>query len=76
MHGYDPATMKSKRAIFYAIGPDIRSGTTVKPFENVNVLPLIAHILGLDPPKVNGSLNVLSGILVETPSAIVTPGKL
>jgi predicted AlkP superfamily pyrophosphatase or phosphodiesterase len=66
MHGYDPATMMSMRAIFYAVGPDIRPDSTVKPFENVNVYPLIAHILGLDPPKVDGSLNVLSGILVES----------
>ncbi len=66
MHGYDPATMKTMHAIFYAVGPDIRPDTTVKPFENVNVYPLIAHILGLDPPKVDGGLNVLSGILVES----------
>jgi predicted AlkP superfamily pyrophosphatase or phosphodiesterase len=65
MHGYDPATMKSMRAIFYAAGPDIRPGSTVRPFENVNVYPLVAHLLGLDAPKVDGSLNVLSGILVE-----------
>ncbi len=65
MHGYDPAAMKTMRAIFYAQGPDIRPGSTVKPFENVNVYPLIAHILGLDPPKVDGSLNVLSGILAD-----------
>jgi alkaline phosphatase D len=65
MHGYDPANMKTMRAIFYAAGPDIRPGATVKPFENVNVYPLIAHILALDPPKVDGSLNVLSGILAE-----------
>ncbi|AXC10861.1 Alkaline phosphodiesterase I [Acidisarcina polymorpha] len=65
MHGYDPAQMKSMRAIFYATGPDIRAGSTVKPFENVNVYPFVAHILGLDPPKVDGSLNVLSGILAE-----------
>jgi predicted AlkP superfamily pyrophosphatase or phosphodiesterase len=65
MHGYDPAMMKSMRAIFYAAGPDIRAGSTVRPFENVNVYPLVAHLLGLDAPKVDGSLNVLSGILVE-----------
>ncbi len=69
MHGYDPAQMKTMRAIFYAAGPDIRPGSTVKPFENVNVYPLVAHILGLDPPKVDGSLNVLSGILIENPIA-------
>jgi len=73
MHGYDPATMKDMRAIFYAIGPDIRPDSTVRPFENVNVYPLVAHILGLDPPKVDGSLNVLSGILAENPSAVETP---
>ncbi len=72
MHGYDPATMKDMRAIFYAVGPDIRPDSTVRPFENVNVYPLIAQILGLDPPKVDGSLNVLSGILLENP-AVETP---
>lgn len=63
VHGYDPATMKSMRGIFFAVGPDIRPGVTLQPFENVNVYPLIAKILGLDPPKVDGSINVLSGIL-------------
>jgi alkaline phosphatase D len=66
MHGYDPAEMPSMRAIFYAAGPDIRPGSTVKPFENVNVYPLIAHILDLNPPKTDGSLNVLSGILTQS----------
>ncbi len=65
MHGYDPTQMPSMSAIFYAVGPDIRPGATVKPFENVNVYPLIAHILDLNPPKTDGSLNVLSGILTE-----------
>jgi len=69
MHGYDPATMASMRAIFYAVGPDIRAGATVKPFENVNVFPLVAHLLGLEAGKVDGKLNVLSGILVEDGAA-------
>ena len=75
-HGYDPGQMKDMRAVFYAVGPDIRPGATVKPFENVNVYPLIAHILGLNPPKVDGSLNVLSGILVdESPNASAEANK-
>jgi predicted AlkP superfamily pyrophosphatase or phosphodiesterase len=78
MHGYDPATMKEMRAVFYAVGPDIRPGVTLKPFENVNVYPLIAHILGLDPPKVDGNLNVLSGVLVgaieTSPQSAVNKG--
>ena len=66
-HGYDAEAMKSMRAIFFAAGPDIRPGSTLKPFENVNVYPLVARILGLDAPKVDGSLNVLSGILKDAP---------
>jgi predicted AlkP superfamily pyrophosphatase or phosphodiesterase len=62
-HGYDPYMMPSMKAIFYAVGPDIQPGSTVKAFENVNVYPLVVQLLGLDAPKVDGSLNVLSGVL-------------
>jgi alkaline phosphatase D len=67
VHGYDPRTMKSMRALFIAVGPDIRPGSRLEPFENVNVYPLVAQILGLSPPKVDGSLNVLSKILKSNP---------
>lgn len=59
-HGYNPFEMKSMRAIFFAEGPDIRPGTQLKPFENVNVFPFIAKILGLKAPKTDGDANVLS----------------
>jgi predicted AlkP superfamily pyrophosphatase or phosphodiesterase len=62
-HGFDPLVLKSMRAFFLAVGPDIRPGTTLEPFENVNVYPLVAKILGLNPPKVDGNLHVLSKIL-------------
>lgn len=62
-HGYDPYEMHSMRAIFFAEGPDIKPGVTVKPFENINVFPLVTRILGLENPPIDGSLNVLSGIL-------------
>ena len=32
-------------------------------FENVNLYPWIAHMLGLQAPKNDGSLNVLAGTL-------------
>jgi predicted AlkP superfamily pyrophosphatase or phosphodiesterase len=67
-HGYDPRVMKSMRALFLAVGPDIRPGSTLEPFENVNVYPLVARILGLNPPQVDGNLNVLSKILVHSPT--------
>ena len=64
-HGYDPATMKEMRAIFFAEGPDIRAGYRLKPFENVNIYPLLVRILGLRIGKVDGSLEVLQGMLTQ-----------
>jgi alkaline phosphatase D len=59
-HGFNPRTMPEMKAIFFAFGPDVRSGVQLKPFENVNVYPFLAEILGLTPPAdVDGSLDVL-----------------
>jgi predicted AlkP superfamily pyrophosphatase or phosphodiesterase len=62
-HGYDPQRMPEMKAIFFAAGPDIVPGKTVQPFENVNLYPWIAHLLGLKPAKNDGSLNILAGTL-------------
>jgi predicted AlkP superfamily pyrophosphatase or phosphodiesterase len=67
-HGYDATRMPEMKALFVAAGPDIRHGITLQSFENVNVYPLIAKILGLDITKlktgpVDGKLSVLEGIL-------------
>jgi predicted AlkP superfamily pyrophosphatase or phosphodiesterase len=62
-HGYDPSTMATMKAIFVAQGPDIRAGVTIAPFENVNLYPLIAKILGLRIGAIDGRLSVLQGIL-------------
>jgi predicted AlkP superfamily pyrophosphatase or phosphodiesterase len=62
-HGYDN-TIPDMGATFYAWGPAIRRGQTIPAFDNVNVYPLIARILGLDlPPAIDGSLKVLQPIL-------------
>jgi alkaline phosphatase D len=68
MHGYDVAHMPEMKAIFVAAGPDIRAGIVLEPFENINVYPLIAKILGLDIANlktgpIDGKLKVLEGIL-------------
>jgi predicted AlkP superfamily pyrophosphatase or phosphodiesterase len=63
MHGYDPRAMPEMKASFFAAGPDILPGRTVRPFENVNLYPWLAHMLGLTPPKTDGSLNILAGTL-------------
>jgi predicted AlkP superfamily pyrophosphatase or phosphodiesterase len=65
-HGFNPRTMPEMKAIFFAAGPDIRSGVQLKPFENVNIYPFIAEILGLDAPAVDGTLDVLRPAL-KTP---------
>jgi len=67
-HGYDPARVPEMKAIFFAAGPDICPGIALAPFENVNVYPLVARILGLDitdlkTGSVDGKLSVLEGIL-------------
>jgi len=63
MHGFDPHRMPEMKASFFAAGPDIVVGKTVAPFENVNLYPWLAHMLGLTAPKTDGSLNVLAGTL-------------
>jgi alkaline phosphatase D len=63
VHGYDPHMMPEMHAIFYAEGPDIRKGVALKPFENVNVYPFLAEILGLDAPATDGSASVLEPAL-------------
>lgn len=64
-HGFDPRTMPEMKASFFAEGPDLVRGKTVAPFENVNLYPWIAHLLGLTPPKSDGDLNVLAGTLKD-----------
>ncbi len=47
-HGYDPAAV-SMRAIFLAHGPAFRRGAVLPPFDNVDVYPLLARLLGIAP---------------------------
>jgi alkaline phosphatase D len=63
MHGFDPNLMPEMKAIFFAAGPDLVAGKTVAPFVNVNLYPWLAHMLGLNAPKSDGSLNILAGTL-------------
>jgi predicted AlkP superfamily pyrophosphatase or phosphodiesterase len=61
-HGFDNA-QPDMGATFYAWGPAFRQ-LTIPAFENVDVYPLIAHILGLTVAQpIDGSLTELSGTL-------------
>lgn len=62
-HGFDNSE-KEMHASFYAWGPAFKSSMKIPTFENVNVYPLIAHILGLNYNfTIDGNFNVLQGIL-------------
>jgi predicted AlkP superfamily pyrophosphatase or phosphodiesterase len=53
-HGYDN-TLPDMGALFIASGPAFKSGLVVKPFQNIHVYDLMAHILGLAPAPNDGS---------------------
>ncbi len=72
MHGFDPHILSEMKASFFAVGPDVLAGKTVAPFDNVNLYPWMAHLLGIHPPRNDGSLYILSGTLRDNG---VTPGK-
>lgn len=54
-HGYDPA-LPSMRALFIARGPAFRAGTIIDPFDNVNVYPLLARLLGIRAAANDGDI--------------------
>src|ERR1700760_151039 len=66
VHGYDPRIVPEMGAIFYAAGPDIGKGVVLKPFENVDLYPFVAEILGLDAPATDGNASVLDPALAPT----------
>ncbi len=61
-HGYDNNN-SDMHHIFYAEGPAFKSGYVHPPFENVDIYPLIAEILGLDPAPVDGRLDDVIGMV-------------
>ncbi len=65
-HGYDN-TLPEMGALFVASGPAFKSGLLVKPFQNIHVYDLMAHILGLRPAPNDGSLDSTSAMLRVPP---------
>jgi predicted AlkP superfamily pyrophosphatase or phosphodiesterase len=65
-HGYDPA-LPSMRALFVASGPAFRRGVTLQPFANVDVYPLLARLLGIQPAPSDGDIASLLPALRTTP---------
>jgi predicted AlkP superfamily pyrophosphatase or phosphodiesterase len=70
-HGFDPARVPDMKASFFAAGPDLRAGAIVAPFENVDIYPLVAKLLGLDISRlktgaIDGNLQPFQGILQQS----------
>jgi predicted AlkP superfamily pyrophosphatase or phosphodiesterase len=64
-HGYDPV-LPSMRAVFIARGPAFRQGVLLPPFDNVDVYPLLARLLGITPAANDGdAATLLPALRVE-----------
>jgi predicted AlkP superfamily pyrophosphatase or phosphodiesterase len=61
-HGYDNAAPQMQ-ALFVARGPAFRDGVTVPSFPNVDVYPLMAHLLGLEPEPNDGDYHAVKDML-------------
>ena len=65
-HGFAPEA-PGMRAVFLATGPSFRPRTRLPAFDNVDVYPLLAHLLRIQPSANDGSLSPLLPALRETP---------
>lgn len=62
-HGFSPRNQEMW-GIFYAKGPLIKSGTTIEPFQNIHIYPLLCQLLGLPiPDGIDGKKEVLNPVL-------------
>lgn len=72
-HGYDPA-LPSMRAMFIVRGPAFKVGARIPGFDNVDVYPLLAGLLGITPAPNDGDARTLRATLKrEAPTAPVAP---
>ena len=63
-HGFDPYSPEMT-SLFIVNGPAFRHGTTLPPFQNTAVTPLLRQLLGLpQAAKTDGKLSDVSGALV------------
>jgi predicted AlkP superfamily pyrophosphatase or phosphodiesterase len=61
-HGYDNDD-PNMRALFIANGPAFRRGLVVPEFDNVDVYPLLAHLLGVAPQPSDGDIAAVAPML-------------
>ncbi len=61
-HGFDPAAPEMA-ALFVAEGPAFKAGQTLPAFDNVDIQPLVARLLGIEVPKGDGTAKVFDPAL-------------
>jgi len=61
-HGYDNDD-PTMRALFVAHGPAFKAGLRVPEFDNVDVYPLLAHLLAIKPAPNDGHFDEVRGML-------------
>ncbi|WP_295222986.1 ectonucleotide pyrophosphatase/phosphodiesterase [uncultured Chryseobacterium sp.] len=65
-HGYDPRMVPEMKATFFAWGPEFKNNLEIGEFQNVNVYPLVADMLGLKISQpIDGKRKVLKKIVKE-----------
>ena len=63
-HGYDPRIVPEMKATFFAWGTEFKNDIEIEEFENINVYPLVAAVLGLKIEQpIDGKLKVLKPVL-------------
>lgn len=60
-HGFDPA-LPSMRALFIARGPAFRRGAVLPAFDNVDVYPLLARLVGITPAENDGDADAMAAL--------------
>jgi len=63
-HGYDNDNT-DMHGIFYAMGPAFKESYLHPTFENINLYPLITHILNIQPKATDGSVENIKGMLKD-----------
>lgn len=61
-HGYDNDD-PNMRALFVAHGPAFRHGLVVPEFDNVDIYPLLTHVLGISAAPNDGDFSVVAPML-------------
>jgi len=64
-HGYNNS-MASMHPVFIAMGPSFKKRAVVDTFNNVDLYPLLCKLLRLKPAPNNGSLKVVSKLLIDS----------